>query len=591
MSPIYGARGDERSNALWGRGGRGLFTAAFAAMALAFPIAASADEGEWNNHPSTVVAEAVVEQVEQAADGERISTIVQSRTSTSSAAQSAVGSTNASWDGPGTTEGVVVDKYEFVDAINVELPAEEVVALAARPNLIITPDAPMKAAEEGPFSNTQQWPHASGNAAMWAGDAAWFAASTPTIAIVDSGIEADRADFGGRVIADLKIGDTNPGDTRGHGTFVASIAAGAADGYAGAAPTARILSLDVMDSAGAAFTSDVIRACERILELKSTHNIRVANFSLHSSWPASVRWDPLAQSVQKLWFNGVVVVSAAGNYGSWEGPSGVPFAPANDPFSIAVAAGDISDSSMGWGGIDGAPQVRSVAWWSAYGYTLDGFSKPDVAAPGRYMVAAVPADSTLVAERPENVVAPGYMQLSGTSFAAPVVAGTVAQMLARNPALTPDEVKGALMLTAQPVWAAGPGAAGVGQINASAAGDVQSPPNPNAPLNQFLVQEAAGDWVFNAEAWGYAVHDDAAWASAAWSDAAWASAAWSSAAWSDAAWASASFEDAAWSDAAWSDAAWSDAAWSDGADDDPRVDLPEMPPHGGGDPGDGGGGE
>ena len=75
----------------------------------------------------------------------------------------------------------------------------------------------------------------------------------------------------------------------------------------------------------------------------------------------------------------------------------------------------------------------------------DGFVKPEIAAPGRYMVGPVPAGSTLAAERPASVVAPGYMELSGTSFAAPVVSGTAAQLLALQPDWTPDQVKGALM--------------------------------------------------------------------------------------------------------------------------------------------------
>ena len=67
-------------------------------------------------------------------------------------------------------------------------------------------------------------------------------AATPTIAIVDSGIQASRADFGGRVLAEVNLtslAPNSPGDGRGHGTFVAGIAAGSADGYAGAAPVRR----------------------------------------------------------------------------------------------------------------------------------------------------------------------------------------------------------------------------------------------------------------------------------------------------------------------------------------------------------------
>ena len=65
-----------------------------------------------------------------------------------------------------------------------------------------------------------------------------------------------------------------------------------------------------------AMTSDVIAACEWILANKARYNIRVANFSLHSSRVSSVRFDPLNRAVEKLWFSGVFVVAAAGNYGS-----------------------------------------------------------------------------------------------------------------------------------------------------------------------------------------------------------------------------------------------------------------------------------
>ena len=85
----------------------------------------------------------------------------------------------------------------------------------------------------------------------------------PTIAIVDSGIEKNRDDFdmGARVIDEVVITKLKPnsaGDGRGHGTFVAGIAAGSAKDQAGAAPQANLISLDVMDDSGMARTSDVI---------------------------------------------------------------------------------------------------------------------------------------------------------------------------------------------------------------------------------------------------------------------------------------------------------------------------------------------
>jgi hypothetical protein len=193
------------------------------------------------------------------------------------------------------------------------------------------------------------------------------------------------------------------------------------------------------------------------------------------------------------------------------------------------------------------------------------------------MVGPVTAGGGLALERPDKVVAPGYMQLSGTSFAAPVVAGIAAMLAAQHPTWSPGQIKGAIMVTSAPLTssAVAPGQLGVGEVNVFKARAYNStPPNPNAGLLPFVTTASDGSRVFNAAAWQSAAQSNAAWDSAAWSDAAWSSAAWSSAAWSTAAWstaawASAAWGSAAWSDAAWSDAAWSDAAWSDGADAEP----------------------
>src|SRR6476469_2074458 len=332
---------------------------------------------------------------------------------------------------------------------------------------------------------------------MWPGDTTTYAGKTPAIAVVDSGIQ-NRADFGGRLIASVNLstidGNTSSDDQRGHGTFVAGIAAGAAPDLAGAAPGAPLVSVKVMNSQGQAKTSDVISAAQWILDNKDKYNIRVANFSLHSSYITNFYRDPLDQAVEKLWFGGVVVVAAAGNYGSASGPSGVLYAPGNDPFVITVGAVDIGNSL--WSHDD------SIAPFSAYGYTPDGFYKPDVAAPGRYMVGPIPSGSTIAAQKASNLVGTDRIQLSGTSFAAPIVAGTAAQMLARHPNWTPDQVKGALMKTARKVSSGNPKAAGLGEITASRAVMASdNVPNPNIGLERFLSSSGGSGNSFNAMSW------------------------------------------------------------------------------------------
>src|SRR5258708_7867082 len=247
--------------------------------------------------------------------------------------------------------------------------------------------------------------------------------------------------------------------------------AGAGNGSAGAMPNANLLSIDVMNDMGQGTVSDVIRACDWIIANKAKYNIQVANFSLHSASKASVMFDPLDQAVEKLWFSGVVVVAAAGNYGTDPVPSGVLFAPGNDPFVITVGATDIGNGN-------GAGD-DSIAPWSAYGYTPDGFWKPDIGAPGRYLIGPVPATSYLPLTRPDKVTSPGYMQLSGTSFAAPFVSAAAATLRPLNPTWTPYQCKGALMVSA-PRFQMPNTDDDVGAVSTPLTQTGSQPPTPNA---------------------------------------------------------------------------------------------------------------
>jgi serine protease AprX len=442
--------------------------------------------------------------------------------------------------------GDLDDRYEFIKGVSVEMAGRRLLKLAQRPGLTITEDVPVRHGLPERVTGRdglQLWNAASGLVPLLRHAAA---ATAPAIAIVDSGIDQSRADFGGRVIEREVITTLKPnadGDGRGHGTFVASIAAGSAPGRLGASPTSPIIDVDVMDDNGMGRTSDVIAGAEWIYEHRTEHNIRVANFSLHSARPSNFTKDPLDRAVEKLWFSGVVVVTAAGNYGNANGPSGIKFAPGNDPFVLTVGALDLNGSLKA--------SKHEVPVWSAYGRTYDGFMKPDLSAAGRYMIGAIPAGSTLAVEKASNLVGNGYIRLSGTSFAAPVVSGAAAQILARHPEWTPDQVKGALMATTRKLTNAKvlPYAGGIGEINAWKAASLTAPPNPNTALNGFLrTDPATGVTSFDA---------------VSWTDAARANAAWDAVSWTDVSWSDVSWSDVSWSDVSWSDVSWTDVSWSD----------------------------
>ena len=383
----------------------------------------------------------------------------------------------------------------------------------------ITPDLPLKTLSAPDNGTEMQWPAAVGANPLWSHPAvpcavdatgvkidpacqdvpAYDAPQQPAIAIVDTGIDPTKAaDFGSRIVASVDFSSLSPagatGDQMGHGTMVAGIAAGASSYAPGVAQNAPLVDVRTGDAQGESLTSDVIAALDWIDANKATYNIRVANMSMAGNQATSFRNDPLDKAVEQLWLNGVVVVAAVGNNGNADGTPSPIGAPANDPFVITVGGTDQA------GTVTPADDTRAP--WSAYGRTIDGFQKPEISAPARYMVAPVPMDSLLATTEPSRVIAPGYMWMSGTSFAAPQVSGAAAEILAEHPTWTPDQVKGALMVTATQT-ADTTGGTGVGELNAVAAvKGVATPPNPNLHLNDFVgVSATTGENVFDADAW------------------------------------------------------------------------------------------
>jgi len=571
-SENVGSGGETRGSGLWGtgRGGRGSEgrystvkrgLLALFVLALAAPLAASAGSGGHAAQRQSYLAPAL-QAAASSSPNQNVGVIVQSEGGAGKA-QDAL-----------KHYGDDSTKLQIVDAAAGEVRAGDLPKLADSSGLVIVPDTPVALDSFGDtkeklkkprrpkhlqdFTSNELWTTAVGLDSVWPSLPA-FGHRSPSIAFVDSGIEANRSDFAGRIRAQVdmtSLPDNSAGDGRGHGTFVAGLAAGSTDGRSGAAPTAGIVSIDVMDDQGMARTSDVIAAAQWILKNEDQYDIRVANFSLHSASPSSFRWDPLDKALEKLWFGGVVVVTSAGNSAEEGKEATVESGPANDPFVITTGALDLRNSA--------SPERASVAPWSTWGYTFDGFAKPELSAPGRKLVGPIPAGSTLAQERPAQVLHTtdgAYMELSGTSFSAPIVSGIAADLLALRPSLTPDQVKGALMVAARPVKHSAGWSAGVGEVYAPAALAVPFPPNPNRALNAF-VEDAEGGPVFDDAAWIEAAKASAAWDQVSWLDG-WSNVAWSLVSWSDVSWSDVSWSDVSWSDVSWSDVSWTDVSWAD----------------------------
>jgi serine protease AprX len=529
-SALWGkpSKGETRSSALWGKGGRSI--AALLAMAVVLAAPATGTAG-----PSKVSAfvSADLLAAAKAHPSRKFNVIVQGRE----------GETSKKVARVVKGKGKIKRAFRSVTGVSARLSGGAILGLARNPRILaITADAPVSSTS---YENGEMWRESTHVDQLWSGidsltGLAAPAPQAPAIAIVDSGVDKTRvADFGARVVASVNLSSLAPsatGDDQGHGTMVAGIAAGASPAHPGVAPNAPIVSIRTSDGEGRSVTSDVIAAADWILAHAARYDIRVVNFSLSGSVETSFRFDPLDKAVERLWFNGIVVVAAAGNHGSADGPVSMSYAPANDPFIITVGAADQLQTSDPWD--------DTVTSWSGYGYTMDGFTKPDLVAPGRYLVMPVPMGTHIPATAPDRVVAPGYMWMSGTSFAAPIVSGAAAQILARHPDWGPNEVKGALMLTSAYLSGAAAGSAGVGEIDAATAASLDfTPPNPNENFYEFIHADPLT---------GQPVFDQASWASRVASDASWSSASWASASWAQASWASASWASASWSSASWS---------------------------------------
>lgn len=361
-------------------------------------------------------------------------------------------------------------------------------------------------------------PHAPGPAAVPStlerlGADARLTGRGVTLALLDAGFTA-HPDVASRVVGFHAVDDAGaallparpPHPWEWHGTQTSVVAAG--DGslsegiYRGLASGANLLLIQV-GREGSIHEAELARALEWLLENHERFGVRVVNISLGGDHDAPLRDSPVNQLAEEAVRRGLVLVVAAGNSGCNFEHRAVP--PASAPSVITV--GGYHD----WNGEDGH---GFALYCSSYGSTADGLAKPELLAPAMEVAApiavgspefrtaealarlAAASDDDLAAftrewgaaadlpeELPDSpaeaireavagklrdrkIVAAHYQHVDGTSFAAPIVASIVAQMLEANPSLTPAAVKEILIRTAEPIEGAPAERQGFGVVHA-----------------------------------------------------------------------------------------------------------------------------
>jgi subtilisin family serine protease len=300
----------------------------------------------------------------------------------------------------------------------------------------VVPDGTVHATELSPFGVTR----ISG----WAAHEAGYTGLTATgqrvrIAVLDTGVKSTHTDLAANVF----MGEgTNcitplapPEDDHGHGTHVAGTAAAAfnGSGVVGVATNVKITPVKVLNSTGVGTDSQVICGLDHVAALAEDGVPTVVNMSLaDENRPGEVACSssPLHEAVCALTAEGVTVVAAAGN----DGVDATSFVPAAFPEVIAVSA--FTD-------FDGGRSSAGCSFDLEYLYQCDDMladfsnygSVVDVTAPGVHIHSTL-IDGTWGTE-------------SGTSMAAPHVAGAAALVLSADPALSPDQVRTLLETTGE----------------------------------------------------------------------------------------------------------------------------------------------
>jgi bacillopeptidase F len=329
-------------------------------------------------------------------------------------------------------------------------------ALAALPGVErLTLDATLEAPGVTAVPPAPQWNVAAvGAPVLW--DLGYTGAGV-VVASMDTGVDVGHSDLGPRWRGganswfDPNGAHPTPADASGHGTWTMGVMVGGAAGGTtiGVAPDARWIAVKIFDDAGRASLSAIHAGFQWLLDPDGNPATDDAPDVVNNSWGLTDRVGLCEQEfepdVAVLTAAGIGVVFSAGNTGPGAGSS---VSPANHAKSLAVGAVDAA-------GV--------VAGFSSRGPSAcDGAIFPDLVAPG---VAIRTADLTFGGVFPDS-----YISVSGTSLAAPHVAGGLALLMQALPDRSLAELEAAVLGTATDVGSLGPdNAAGHGLLDLAAA--------------------------------------------------------------------------------------------------------------------------
>lgn len=354
-----------------------------------------------------------------------------------------------------------------------------------------------------------------------------------TMAFVDSGFfpHPDLTRPRSRVLAYHDVTDPDAVFTdqkvdeiyRWHGTQTTVSAAGngylSAGRYRGLAPDANLVLVKVRGEVGGP-EENLLKGLDWIVQERERLGIRIVSISVGGGHDQPIRGNAVDRRIEEMVRAGLIVVCAAGNSGCSE--HHLPIAPATAASAITV------------GGYDDHNELgREVPglYCSSFGPNPDGVMKPEIIGPAAWVAAPILPETPLyrraealtriatapefeigrvagdlreVAQIPESaltgsreelrawveevlarekVVSAHYQHVNGTSFAAPIVASVIAQMLEVDPNLTPVAVKRILIQTADRIYQQSVARQGFGRISPRRAVEV-------ARSGRFVTDEA-----------------------------------------------------------------------------------------------------